>query len=61
MKILLIVIKIMDWLSYIIVIIITALITSIIVEKSVIKRISYSDGVVFANGMCRLAKGYGKV
>lgn len=49
----------MDWLSYIIVIIITAIATCIITENIVLKRIQYSPGVFYAAGRCRLKQGYG--
>ncbi len=49
----------MDWLSYVIVIIITAIATCIITENIVLKRIQYSPGVFYAAGRCRLKQGYG--
>jgi hypothetical protein len=49
----------MDWLNYIIVIIITSIITAIFTENAVLKRIQYSEGVFFAAGKCRLMPGYG--
>lgn len=51
----------MDWLNYIIIIIITAVMTVVLTENAISKRIQYSEGIVFSAGKCRLAQGYGKV
>lgn len=48
-----------NWISYIIVIILTALFVSIITENIVIKRIANTEGVQFIAGKCRLKDGYG--
>ena len=50
-----------NWLSYIIIIIFTALFTSILTEHAVIKRIKYSEGVDYIAGKCRLKNGYGPI
>ena len=50
-----------NWVSYIFVIFITALITAIITENAVISRITLSDGVGLIAGKCRLTKGFGKL
>ena len=50
-----------NWVSYVFVILVTALITAIITENAVINRITLSDGVSFVAGKCRVAKGYGKL
>ena len=50
-----------NWVSYVFVILVTALITAIITEQSVISRLQLSDGVNLVAGKCRLAKGYGAI
>lgn len=50
-----------EWLNYIIIIIFTSIIVSIITENAVLKRVSYSEGVHFSLGKCRLKEGYGKI
>lgn len=42
----------MDWLNYIIVIILTALLTTIITERNVVKRIMYKGFVLDNQGKC---------
>ncbi len=48
-----------NWLSYIVVIVITTFIVSIITENIVIKRLQFSEGVEIIAGKCRLKQGYG--
>ena len=50
------------WLNYIIVIVITGFVVSIITENAVINRLQIGqEGVVIAGGRCRLLDGYGKI
>lgn len=49
-----------DWLNYIIIIVITVFVVSVITENAVINRLQISEGVVIAGGRCRLLDGYGK-
>lgn len=53
--------KQMNLIGYIVVIVITAFIVSIITEHLVIRRLELSPGVVIRNGRCRLDNGYGKL
>ncbi len=50
-----------NWLSYIVIVVITAIISSIITENSVIKRLQLGEGVVYKNGRCILKNGYGPI
>ena len=50
-----------NWLSYIIVIVITTFIVAIITENVVIDRFQMSEGVYIMAGRCRLRPGYGKL
>lgn len=50
-----------NWLSYIIVIVITTFIVAIISENVVIDRLQMSEGVQIVAGRCRLRQGYGKL
>lgn len=50
-----------NWLGYLIVIIITIFISSLITEKITINRLMLSEGVEIAYGKCRLKRGYGKL
>jgi len=43
-----------NWISYAVVIIITALFVAVITEQATIARIQLSDGIIFMNGKCRL-------
>lgn len=54
-------IKQLNLIGYIVVIIITAFIVSIITEHLVVRRLELSPGVVIRNGRCRLETGYGKL
>jgi hypothetical protein len=49
------------WLSYIVLTIVVAFITAIFTEKSIMKRIQYSEGIVLSAGKCRLKPGYGQL
>jgi hypothetical protein len=48
-----------NWLSYIVIIMITTFIVSVMTENSVIRRIQTAEGIWFRDGMCRLRPGYG--
>ena len=50
-----------NWLSYVVVIVITTFIVSIITENVVMDRIGLDDGIMVAAGRCRLKKGYGRL
>lgn len=45
--------------GYIIIMIVTTIIVSIITERMVIKRLELSEGVEIKNGRCKLKNGYG--
>ena len=47
-----------NWLSYMVVIVITTFIVSIITENIVIKRMQCSEGVNIVGGKCILKQGY---
>ena len=49
-----------DWLSYIIVVIITMIFTIIFTEKSIKRRIT-SEGILFTGNRCVLKSGYGRL
>jgi len=50
-----------NWISYVFVIFVTALITAIITENAIIARLQLSDGVGLIAGKCRMKPGYGKL
>jgi hypothetical protein len=47
--------------DYVIIIIVTTFIVSIITERMVIQRLQISPGVEIINGRCRLKENYGKL
>lgn len=53
--------KQLNLIGYIVVIIITSFIVSIVTEHLVVRRLELSPGVIIRNGRCRLENGYGKL
>jgi hypothetical protein len=47
--------------AYIIIIIITSIIVSIITEQMLVRRLQISEGIIINKGQCRLREGYGKL
>lgn len=47
--------------DYVMIVLVTVFITSILTEQMVMKRLQMSEGVSISNGRCRLVEGYGKI
>lgn len=49
------------WIKYFIVIFITAIIVSLVMERIVLNRIGLTEGVELKFGKCRIKNGYGDI